>query len=345
MTGTKPITIVGGGLAGLTLGLGLRREGVPVTLWEAGHYPRHRVCGEFISGRGQAVLRRLGLWEALLRAGAIRARSAAFFLGEARSPVRMMEPPALCLSRFTLDALLAKTFREAGGELREGVRWAGEFGEGTVRASGRRAQLVEQGWRWFGLKVHARAVTLEADLEMHGLTGGYVGLCRLPDGEVNLCGLFRSRAASCDKPATRDWLRGEPGTILWRRLEHAELVPDSFCAVAGLSLQPARATGRGECCIGDAITMIPPVTGNGMSMAFEAAELAVPPLRAYGRGDLDWGDAQAAVARACDAAFACRLAWARLLQRLMFTPRLRKRLGRMVLTSDWVWRLLFRKTR
>jgi 2-polyprenyl-6-methoxyphenol hydroxylase-like FAD-dependent oxidoreductase len=52
-TSTKPITIVGGGLAGLTLGIGLRRRGVPAALWEAGHYPRHRVCGEFICGRGQ----------------------------------------------------------------------------------------------------------------------------------------------------------------------------------------------------------------------------------------------------------------------------------------------------
>jgi len=52
MPSCKPITIVGGGLAGLTLGIGLRQRGVPVTIWEAGKYPRHRVCGEFISGNG-----------------------------------------------------------------------------------------------------------------------------------------------------------------------------------------------------------------------------------------------------------------------------------------------------
>jgi len=46
----KSITIVGGGLAGLTLGIGLRQRGVPAALWEAGHYPRHRVCGVFICG-------------------------------------------------------------------------------------------------------------------------------------------------------------------------------------------------------------------------------------------------------------------------------------------------------
>ena len=61
MSPGKPITIIGGGLAGLTLGIGLRQLGAPVTIWEAGRYPRHRVCGEFISGNGQAVLQRFGL--------------------------------------------------------------------------------------------------------------------------------------------------------------------------------------------------------------------------------------------------------------------------------------------
>ena len=55
----KGITIVGGGLAGLTLGIALRQQQVPVTVWEAGRYPRHRVCGEFISGSGQATRARL----------------------------------------------------------------------------------------------------------------------------------------------------------------------------------------------------------------------------------------------------------------------------------------------
>ena len=41
----KTVHIVGGGLAGLTLGLRLRQLDVPVELYEAGSYPRHRVCG------------------------------------------------------------------------------------------------------------------------------------------------------------------------------------------------------------------------------------------------------------------------------------------------------------
>src|SRR5208337_2410208 len=106
MTSMKPITISGGGLAGLTLGIGLRQHGVPVTLREAGHYPRHRVCGEFISGRGQKTLARLGLGNLIERAGAVDADTAAFFSATRTTGPRPLPARAICLSRFALDAAL-----------------------------------------------------------------------------------------------------------------------------------------------------------------------------------------------------------------------------------------------
>jgi flavin-dependent dehydrogenase len=319
---------------------------VPVTVREAGHYPRHRVCGEFISGRGQAVLARLGLRESFERAGAGLAKNAAFFLGQSGSPVRSLAQPALCLSRFVMDALLAGEFEKAGGDLRQRAKWSSrESEEGVVRTSGRRLQPQENGWRWFGLKVHARKVALGADLEMHGSQSGYVGLCRLNAQEVNVCGLFRHRAGA---EATRPWqemLRGAPGTPLRERLGESVFDDNSFCAVAGIALRPRHALDLTECCLGDALTMIPPVTGNGMSMAFEAADLAVQPLAAYSRGDIAWPEARQQVALACDRAFARRLFWARWLQFIMFAPLFRGPLGRLALQSDLLWNLLFARTR
>jgi menaquinone-9 beta-reductase len=347
MATLKPITIVGGGLAGLTLGIGLRQEGVAVTIWEAGHYPRHRVCGEFISGRGPEVLARLGLRDAFSRAGSTLARTAAFYLGGTGSPVRPLPAPALCLSRFTMDALLADRFRALGGELRENARWREEaFGEGIVRANGRRLQPRADSCRWFGLKVHARNVPLAADLEMHTSPTGYVGFCRLPGGEVNVCGLFRQSAGQTAGPHPwKDLLRGPPGTPLRDRLAGADFDETSFCAVAGFSLRPHRAAAQPECCIGDALTMIPPVTGNGMSMAFEAAELAREPLVTYSRGGTSWSQARQHVAAACDRAFARRLSWARWLQWMMFTPLLRRWPGSAALHSELLWRTIFARTR
>ena len=345
MPSARPIQIVGGGLAGLTLGIALRRQDVPVTLFEAGHYPRHRVCGEFVSGRGLAVLEGLGLKQKFCDAGAVPAASAVLFRLEAGTPTRWFPRPALCLSRFVMDRLLAEEFQKSGGELRAGARWEGGFGTGVVRASGRRAQPVEDGWRCFGLKAHARNVPLAADLELHAAPDGYVGLCRLAGGEINVCGLFRRDSAGGLPPNAFDLLRGNPGTALRTRLARAQFDPDSFCSVAGLSLAPRRAAEAPECCIGDALTMIPPFTGNGMSLAFESAQLAAGPLAAFSRGETSWDQARAAVARSCDGAFSRRLAWATWLQAAMLSPRWQRLLFAFALRSDWFWRLAFEKTR
>src|SRR5882724_2047441 len=182
MGNLRTITIVGGGLAGLTLGIGLRRQGVPVVIWEMGHYPRHRVCGEFISGHGQGTLRRLGLLELLVEAGAQTLVTARFFSRRRSFPAHRLPQTALCLSRFKLDALLAEEFQKLGGELRCGSRFprAGFEEEGVVRANGRRVQPESGGWHWFGVKAHVgNLAPLTADLELHLCSNGYVGLSRL----------------------------------------------------------------------------------------------------------------------------------------------------------------------
>jgi menaquinone-9 beta-reductase len=347
MPGLKSMTIVGGGLAGLTLGIGLRQRGVPVTIHEAGNYPRHRVCGEFISGRGQVTLARLGLRELFDHAGAVSAQTIAFFSATKSTPPHRLPSPALCLSRFTLDHVLAKKFRELGGELLEGKRTPAEnAGEGVIRATGRRAETNPGGPRWFGLKIHARNVTSVADLEMHVSAQGYVGVCNLGGGEVNICGLFRKRAdEGGEAKGGQELLRGQPGSHLRTRLASAEFDEGSFCAIAGLSLRPQQAASRTGICAGDAITMIPPVTGNGMSMAFESAELAVAPLAAWSRGKISWSEAWHKIAHDCDAAFARRLAWAKWLQRLILTPSLQNPLVLLAARSDWFWRIAFERTR
>jgi 2-polyprenyl-6-methoxyphenol hydroxylase-like FAD-dependent oxidoreductase len=223
-------------------------------------------------------------------------------------------------------------------------------------------QACEGGWRWFGLKVHARNLSLDADLEMHALHKGYLGLTRLKDAEVNVCGLFRRPCMSEDEDSRRldnpnprnPALKSaslltaiqEGGTpALRERLERAVFDESSFCSVAGLRLQPQRAEHLSECCLGDALTMIPPVTGNGMSMAFEAAEMAVEPLRAWSHGELSWRAARRAIAASCDLLFHRRLLWARFLQWMMFTPILRGRLVAVPLGSALVWRVMFGRTR
>jgi 2-polyprenyl-6-methoxyphenol hydroxylase-like FAD-dependent oxidoreductase len=318
-----------------------------VTIYEAGNYPRHRVCGEFISGRGQRSLAQLGLCQRLEKAGAVPAVTAAFYTTTRSTPPRTLPERALCLSRYKLDALLADEFQNLGGELRCNQRRRDDdLREGDVRAGGRRLQSGQNDAKWFGLKIHARNVALSADLEMHVSPRGYVGLCKLSEGEVNVCGLFRRQPGVDVSPLNaRELLRGEIHSPLHRRLAAAAFDENSYCAVAGILLRPQRASDHREICVGDAITMIPPVTGNGMSMAFESAELSAEPLAAWSRGEVSWQETRLKIACVCDKQFSRRLGWAKWLQRMLLAPALQDPLLVLATRRDWFWRMLFERTR
>jgi flavin-dependent dehydrogenase len=338
----KKISIAGGGLAGLTLGLLLRREDVPVEIWDAGSYPRARVCGEFISGKGFAILHQLGLPNFPTPLGSF-ARSVRFFEGGKSSAVLPLPREALAVDRAVLDELLAREFQRRGGLLRENCRWTDSFEtEGLVRATGRRLRRNGKD-QFLGLKVHARDLPLTADLELHFSDEGYVGFSRR-DEMVNVCGLFR---ATVDMSSARSnygqlFSRVASGPLK-KHLQDARC--DSFAAVAGISLKRERASDANECRIGDSICMIPPLTGNGMSLAIESAACAAPILREYSHGEIEWGVARKRIAGVCDKTFTKRLFFAGLLQSLAFRSGARRVMLSMLQTMPRVLNGWFALTR
>jgi menaquinone-9 beta-reductase len=339
----RELTIVGGGLAGLTLGIALRQANLPVTLVEAGVYPRHRVCGEFISGRGQTVLSRLNLEPRLVEAGMIRASHAQFFAGKRHSSRLRLPQPAWSISRQLLDALLADVFQERGGALLTRTRWTRDFAtEGVVRATGRKLPPPGKRGHWLGLKAHADNVPLAADLEMHLTPAGYVGLSRLTNGRVNVCGLFRARPnRSGDVFAL---LRGGKGSALRERLRKATWIEDSRCSIAGLAFGRMEPSAP-DCSVGDAFAMIPPLTGNGMSMAFESADLAVQPLSDYAAVRTNWAEARRTIRERCGEAFRGRLVWGRWLQKVLVQPLLAPLIVLAISRGGSLWHLAFARTR
>ncbi|HTL67314.1 MAG TPA: hypothetical protein VL200_06610 [Lacunisphaera sp.] len=311
---TRPVEIVGGGLAGLSLGLALRHSGVPVTVFEAGVYPRHRVCGEFISGLGPATIARLGLEPHL--AGAVPQDEVSWFVRERFVCRHRLPQPALAISREVLDARLAGAFTAAGGRLHLRTRIdPADQRPGRVLANGRqRARSA-----WVGLKAHVRGLPFGAGLEMHVGERGYAGLCRLPGGAVNVCGLFRRRAVvRTDEGALPAYLAASGLAALAQQLNAAEIVPGSEVAVAGFGFAPAAQAG--EVRLGDARLMLPPLIGNGMAAAFQAAEEALGPLVAWSRRAAAWPEACAGIRRGLDRRFGRRERCAPFLHRLLLSP-------------------------
>lgn len=298
----KEIMIAGGGLAGLSLAIGLRNRGIDVTLQEAGRYPRHRVCGEFISGVKPSTLEALGiadLFEDVRRHRSFEWRDESGILTTGELP-----EAAWGISRHRLDALLADRLHQLGGHLLTGERMRPATTEGSVWTAGRRPSRGP----WIGLKGHFR-IPGNTDLEMHCGSLGYAGIAGVEEGWTNVCGLFRADHSISGKGPSLllAYLRACGLHQLADRLHTAEHRDGSFCAISGFSLGRQEPMA-GVTAIGDAATMIPPFTGNGMSMAFQSAESALEPLRLWSLGRMTWEQATNAIRRACRSRFRRRMA-------------------------------------
>jgi menaquinone-9 beta-reductase len=112
------LAIIGGGPAGTAAALEARWRGLRVAIWESGRFPRHKVCGEFVSSESLPWLQR-EIPTAMARSTVIRR---AEFIGRAGQRHSFALPsPARGLSRFVLDEALWQAATRRGAETCDGT--------------------------------------------------------------------------------------------------------------------------------------------------------------------------------------------------------------------------------
>lgn len=144
---TYDVLIVGGGPAGASAAIHLARGGAQVLLAEQQHFPRAKLCGEFISPECLEHFARLGVLDRMTHAGGAAITRTEFY---ARSGRRVSvasewfgrrESQALGLSRAEMDARLLQRAREAGAEVLEEAQAVGLLLDDDQRVRGVRLRV------------------------------------------------------------------------------------------------------------------------------------------------------------------------------------------------------------
>jgi flavin-dependent dehydrogenase len=123
--------VVGAGPAGAATAILLAEQGLSVVLLDRAHFPRDKICGEYLSPEGSRILDRLGVLSTVEARGArplrgmrILAPDGTLLVGDypAAGPWHGYRPHALAVRRRVLDQALVERAREVGVSVREGVR-------------------------------------------------------------------------------------------------------------------------------------------------------------------------------------------------------------------------------
>jgi hypothetical protein len=262
------VTILGGGPAGSAAAISAIQSGGQVHLIEKSRFPRHKVCGEFLSPEIAPVLDRLGVWHQFLKQEPAPIRRFALHFRKSEKQCRLPEA-AYGLSRYRFDQLLLDEAVRLGANVTNEAMEP--LGTPMVIAHGRRA-VVARGNRQFGFKAHFSGPGSDT-VELFFFQGCYVGINCVEGGITNVCGLgpenfLKTRNFDIDdvvnsfppladrlRPLTRVFKWLTVGPLQYRNNLRAE-VPEGH--------YPA----------GDALSFVDPFTGSGLLSAVTTGKLA-----------------------------------------------------------------------
>ena len=306
LSGDDTVLIVGGGLAGLSLAILLAQKGYGVHLWEKGQYPRHKVCGEYISTESLPFLKRVGLEEELPKWPHIQQ----FYLTSEHgySGTCTLDTGGVGVSRYHLDHLLYQKAKSLGVQVNmnkgcKNISWEDKASRYWVKPNkgveqnfklvigsfGRNnglLPLAPTSKKYLGVKYHIAEGPAVNTIEMHHFEGGYCGVSAVEGQQYCLCYLVDAQQ-----------LQRFKGDI--ERLEQSVLSTNSFLKerlqsartfqgvrTANIVFGSTSLDGISYPLTGDALGFIPPITGNGMSLAFRSAATFFPWIEEYLEGNL-----------------------------------------------------------
>lgn len=281
----------------MTAAIHLARKGIKSTVFEKEVFPRHKVCGEYLSKEILPYFRELEVPLNDLKPKDITRMRYSSLNG--RSLMANLPLGGLGISRYYLDDLLYRTALRAGVTIIKEKVTAVSFSDDHFKVStsenmyksrfligayGKRDLLDKQLDRrffqkpapWVAIKSHYEKEDFPDNLvELHNFKSGYCGLSKTESGAVNVCYLatYKSFREMKDPEVFRDKvLRKNP--FLDRFFSEAKEIFEKPLSIAQISFRRKKTVENHILMTGDTAGLIHPLCGNGMAMAIESARIA-----------------------------------------------------------------------
>ena len=362
------VTIIGGGLAGLTAGIHLSKIGIDVTIIEKNTFPKHKVCGEYISNEVLPYFKFLDIDIDSLRPSDIARLH--FSTQNGQSISTNLPLGGFGVSRYVLDQYLAIkavqngckiitdnvenidfqddqfTIKTANSTVLNSKIVIGAFGKRSNIDQKLSRSFIQKKSNWLAVKAHYSG-NFEDDLVgLHNFEGGYCGISKIENNKVNVCYLADFETFKNYKNIDdfqKNILLKNP--FLKQFLESATMLFDKPITISQISFSKKQAVENHILMIGDTAGLIHPLCGNGMAMAIHSAKIVSELIENFYKNDIKTREGlENEYQKKWNFYFKNRLRMGRNISNLLQKPKLSAVLMRILIKFPFVLPLIIKKT-
>ena len=290
------VTIIGGGLAGLSLALDLKKRGRSILVIEIGSYPRHKVCGEYISMESFEYLNAL--------CPSLKEIDLPFINKFLLSSIGKKEFKTSLnlggfgISRYILENLLFMEAKNTGvvfslnnkalevkfdkfTELFSIKTKSGNYCSRIVcNSTGRKSNFEAKeninnhlGTNYVGVKYHIKMKRDTTQIEIHNFQGGYCGISNVEDDKSCLCYIVNSKMLNSVGNSINELEKKYlyQNKNLKKIFSDAEFITKEPIIISGINFLMKEPISNNIFFLGDSAGTIAPITGNGMSISLRSA--------------------------------------------------------------------------
>ena len=307
------VIIVGGGLAGLTSAIHLSKFNKKVLLIEKNRYPKHKVCGEYISNEVLPYLNSLGIHP--IQEGAKKISKVQ--ISTVKSNLIQGDLPlgGFGMSRYFLDNLMANKAISNGVTIVKDSVDSVDFEEEsftvqtnksgifyskiTIGAFGKRSALdvkmnrkfIQKKSPYLAVKTHVKGDFPENLVGLHNFKGGYCGVSKVENDSINLCYITSYSSFQKHKNLTEFQEKVVfKNKYLQKIFKESKAVFEKPLTISQISFETKKPVEEHLIMCGDTAGMIHPLCGNGMGMAITSAQLASKRILQFLNGEIKTRD-------------------------------------------------------